>query len=57
MAAMRDDPFSGDIAHLKGEQPSAMRRRVGDWWIFFDVYPDRKLVVIVGIRRRTSTTS
>jgi len=38
LLAMREDPFSGDIAYLKGEE-AALRRRVGDWRIFFDVYP------------------
>ncbi|MBI3624908.1 MAG: hypothetical protein HY215_01965 [Candidatus Rokubacteria bacterium] len=55
LQAMRDDPFTGDIARLKN-QPAAWRRRVGDWRIFFDLYPDRRLIVVTAIRRRTSTT-
>jgi mRNA-degrading endonuclease RelE of RelBE toxin-antitoxin system len=55
LQTMRDDPFSGDIARLKN-QPTAGRRRVGDWRIFFDLYPDRQLIVVATIRRRTSTT-
>ena len=55
LAAMRDDPFRGDIARLRN-QPATFRRRVGAWRIFFDVYPDRQIVGIVDIRRRTSTT-
>ena len=55
LAAMRDDPFRGDIARLRN-QPATFRRRVGAWQIFFDVYPDRQIVGIVDIRRRTSTT-
>lgn len=55
LQAMRNDPFSGDIARLE-HQPTAWRRRVGDWRIFFDLYPDRQLIVVAAIRRRTSTT-
>lgn len=53
--AMRDNPFQGDIQHLKN-QPSAFRRRVGDRRILFDADPDRHLVVVTAIERRTTTT-
>ncbi len=52
---MAQKPFAGDIARLKN-QPTAFRRRVGDWRIFFDVYPDRRLVAVSDIQRRTTTT-
>jgi len=52
---MTGNPFGGDIASLKN-QPSAFRRRVGDWRIFFDFYPDKKLIVVAAIKRRSSTT-
>jgi len=52
---MRQDPFAGDVARLK-DQPSAFRRRVGDWRIFFDAYPERRLVEVTAIARRTTTT-
>lgn len=52
---MREDPFSGDIARLKG-RPLAWRRRVGSYRIFFDLYPDQLLIEVVDISRRTSTT-
>ena len=55
LQAMRDDAFTGDIARLEN-QATAWRRRVGDWRIFFDLYPDRQLIVVAAIRRRTSTT-
>ena len=55
LAAMADKPFSGDIGRLKN-QPATFRRRVGAFRIFFDVDPDRQVVAIVDIRRRTSTT-
>jgi len=53
--AMRDNPFLGDIQHLKN-QPSAFRRRVGDWRILFDADPSRHLVIVNAIERRTTTT-
>lgn len=52
---MTDNPFAGDIETLKS-QPTAFRRRVGDWRIFFDFHPDKKLIVVPLIKRRTSTT-
>jgi mRNA-degrading endonuclease RelE of RelBE toxin-antitoxin system len=55
LAHMQDDPFRGDIAYLKG-QGGTLRRRVGHWRIFFDVYPMEHRVVILAIVRRTSTT-
>ena len=55
LQAMAQDPFAGDIARLK-DQPAAWRRRVGSYRIFFDLYPDRFLIEVVDIRRRTSTT-
>lgn len=55
LQAMRADPFSGDIARLKN-QPTTWRRRVGNYRIFYDLYPKRFLIEVVEIRRRTSTT-
>jgi mRNA-degrading endonuclease RelE of RelBE toxin-antitoxin system len=55
LQAMRENPFGGDLARLKN-QPAAWRRRVGDWRIFFDLYPDRQVIHVTDLRRRTSTT-
>lgn len=52
---MEEDPFQGDIVRLKA-QPTAWRRRVGNWRILFDVDPNRRLVIVHDILRRTSTT-
>ncbi len=52
---MREDPFGGDIVRLKA-QPTAWRRRVGDWRILFDVNTAEQTVDVVAIERRTSTT-
>jgi len=55
LKAMEHDPFTGDIARLHN-QPTAFRRRVGDWRIFFDVEPEHRLVEVRSINRRTTTT-
>ena len=55
LATMRENPFAGDIVRLKA-QPTAWRRRVGDYRIFSDVYFEHRMVVVVAIKRRTSTT-
>ena len=52
---MRSDPFTGDIERLKDER-AAFRRRVGDWRIFFDVDPERRVVDVPSIECRTTTT-
>jgi mRNA-degrading endonuclease RelE of RelBE toxin-antitoxin system len=52
---MQEDPFQGDIKRLKG-QPTAWRRRVGSYRILYDLYVDQRLIVVVGIVRRSSTT-
>ena len=52
---MQEDPFGGDVVRLKA-QPTAWRRRVGDWRILFDVDPKHQVVIVHGVVRRTSTT-
>jgi mRNA-degrading endonuclease RelE of RelBE toxin-antitoxin system len=52
---MKDDPLRGDVRKLHGGL-EGFRRRVGNWRIFFDVYPDDSQVVVTSIARRTSTT-
>ncbi len=52
---MREDPLAGDVERLK-DQPTAFRRRVGEWRILFDVEPVRRLVEVRFIERRTTTT-
>ena len=53
--AMEDNPLHADVRKLKGGQ-EGFRRRVGDWRIFFDMYPQERRVVLTAIERRTSTT-
>ena len=52
---MEQNPFVGDIARLTG-QPTAFRRRVGDWRIFFDVDLKALVVDVSAVERRTTTT-
>lgn len=37
LVAMGENPFSGDVVRLKGQEDTAWRRRVGDWRIFYDL--------------------
>ena len=47
--------MTGDVLQLTGER-AAFRRRVGHWRLFFDLDSDHRLVDVVAIERRTSTT-
>ena len=53
--SMRTDPYGGDIKFLRGAG-NAMRRRVGAWRILFELYKDRRLIVVLGVKRRGSKT-
>jgi mRNA interferase RelE/StbE len=55
LIAMQDDPFTGDIQRLKG-QPTAWRRRVGNYRVIYDLYVEERMIVVSGVVRRTSTT-
>jgi len=55
LEAMRADPRSGDVVPLTA-QPASFRRRAGNWRIFFDLYPERFVVEVVDIVRRSTTT-
>ena len=52
---MCSDPFSGDVKSLRGAN-GALRRRVGDWCILFDLHQKRRLIVVLAVRRRGSKT-
>ena len=49
------DPYSGDIAVLKGMRRT-LRRRVGDYRIFFDLDSSLRRITVLKIDRRTTTT-
>jgi len=51
---MESDPFCGDIKYLKGDP--RLRRRVGNWRIFFRVERSENTIYISAIERRSSTT-
>jgi mRNA-degrading endonuclease RelE of RelBE toxin-antitoxin system len=53
--AMRSDPYSGDIKFLRGTKRT-LPRRVGAWRILFEVNSDQRLVIILGVIRRNSST-
>ncbi len=55
LAGIAADPFQGDIKYLKG-QKDTLRRRLGDWRIFFRLVQRRKHILVSAIERRTSTT-
>lgn len=52
---MRNNPFGGDLIRLKN-QAATFRRRVGNYRILFDAYPEACALHVVAIRRRISTT-
>jgi len=52
---MEHDPFEGDVKRLKG-YPTAWRRRMDSYRIIYDLYVGKRLIVVAGIVRRTSTT-
>jgi mRNA-degrading endonuclease RelE of RelBE toxin-antitoxin system len=52
---MVDAPLTGDVVRLTNHS-STFRRRVGSWRVFFDVFPDQRLLVVNEIVRRTTTT-
>lgn len=52
---MCHNPYQGDIRFLKGSN-GGLRKRVGDWRIFYDLEPEHKIMVVTAIRRRASNT-
>ena len=49
------NPFAGDVKSLRGGK-GALRRRVGDWRILFDLHQDKRLIVVTAVKRRGSKT-
>jgi len=49
------DPYSGDIEKIKGER-NLWRRRAGSYRIFYELYPDKNLIHVLWVERRTSKT-
>jgi mRNA-degrading endonuclease RelE of RelBE toxin-antitoxin system len=49
------NPYHGDIRFLKGVN-GGLRRRVGDWRIFYELELEHKIIVVTAIKRRGSNT-
>jgi mRNA-degrading endonuclease RelE of RelBE toxin-antitoxin system len=52
---MRDNPFQGDIRFLRGAN-GTLRRRVGDFRVFYELHYDDKVIVVTAVKRRGSNT-
>jgi mRNA interferase RelE/StbE len=52
---MCNDPFQGDVKFLRGGG-GALRRRVGDFRIFYELHKDNKVIVVTAVERRGSNT-
>ncbi|MBI2676751.1 MAG: type II toxin-antitoxin system RelE/ParE family toxin [Candidatus Yanofskybacteria bacterium] len=53
LETFKSNPFSGDIANLKD---SIWRRRVGSYRITFELIKFRRIIYVIEIKRRTTTT-
>jgi len=49
------DPYAGDIQKIKGER-YVWRRRVGDYRVFYEIYPERKFISVFHVEIRSSKT-
>lgn len=55
LGALEDDPWSGDVDKLGGDEIS-WRRRAGSYRIIFDILSAERAIFIYEIKRRTSST-
>jgi len=53
---LESNPFSSGTIKLVGYPVAQYRHRVGDYRILFDIWEKKKILMILDIRRRTSTT-
>lgn len=53
---LEGNPFSFGTIKLLGYPIAQYRHRVGDYRILFDVWEEKKILMILDIKRRTSTT-
>jgi len=49
------DPFKGDVKFLRGLD-GALRRRIGDWRVLYELDQEHKVIVITAVKRRGSNT-
>ncbi len=55
LGQISDNPYQGDFRFLKGSN-GGLRRRVGDWRIFYDIEPEHQIIIVTAIKRRGSNT-
>lgn len=53
---LEKNPFCFGTIKLVGYPIAPYRHRVGDYRILFDIWEEKKVVMILDIKRRTSTT-
>ena len=53
--SMITDPFQGDIQKMAGEK-NVWRRRTGSYRIFYELFPEEKVILIFKVKRRSSHT-
>lgn len=51
---MCDNPFQGDVKFLRGLD--ALRRRVGDWRILYELDHAKSIIRVTAVKRRGSNT-
>ena len=49
------DPFFGNIMKIEGEK-NAWRKRVGNYRIFYELFPEKNIVFVYKVKRKTTTT-
>jgi len=52
---MSEDPFRGDVKFLRGLD-GALRRRVGNRRILYELNQENKVIVVMAVKRRGSNT-
>jgi mRNA-degrading endonuclease RelE of RelBE toxin-antitoxin system len=55
IAELELNPYSGDVSKMHGEK-DAWRRRIGAYRLFYEVLPERRMIHVYSLQRRTSTT-
>jgi mRNA-degrading endonuclease RelE of RelBE toxin-antitoxin system len=50
-----ENPLSGDTKFLRGSR-GALRRRIGDWRIIFELHREKRIIFVADITRRGSHT-
>lgn len=53
---LESNPFCPGTIKLKGFPVAEYRHRVGDYRILFDIEEKKKILLVLDIKRRTSTT-